>query len=140
MVRVTTTLSIAIAGGKTVAVSSGVIQAEATGQIEVDLPDDNSEVTVEIQPSASSQLHVLLLSSSYYGSELEYVFSDGTTKSSPRLTLDAPQMFSAGSMGANGAKPPLQMLFKLSAMPGDLAGEGATVSIFIVRDATPPPP
>jgi hypothetical protein len=140
MARVTTTLSIAIAGGKTVAVSSGVIQAEATGQIEVDLPDDNSEVTVEIQPSASSQLHVLLLSSSYYGSELEYVFSDGTTKSSPRLTLDAPQMFSAGNMGANGAKPPLQILFRLNTMPGDLAGKGASVSIFIARDATPPPP
>jgi hypothetical protein len=140
MARITTTLSIAIAGENSVAVSSGVIEAEATSQIDVNLPDDNSEITVEIQPSASSQLHVLLLSSSYYGSELEYVFSDGNTKSSPRLTLDAPQMFSAGSMGANGAKPPLQILFKLNTMPGELAGEGASVSIFIARDATPPPP
>ena len=140
MARLTTTLSIAIAGGKTVSVSSGVIEAEATGQIDVALPDDNTEVTVEIQPSDSSQMHVLLLSSSYYGEELEYVFSDGTTKSSPRLTLDGPQMFTAGSLGANGAKPPVQMLFKLNNMPGDLAGKGAKVSIFIARDATPPPP
>ena len=140
MARVTTTLSVAIAGGQSVSVSSGVIEAEATGQVDVDLLDDNNELTVEIQPGASSQLHVLLLSSSYYGTELTYVFSDGTTKSSPRLTLDGPQMFSAGNLGANGAKPPTQLLFKLSALPGDLAGKGATVSIFVARDATPPAP
>ena len=56
MARITTTLSIAIAGENSVAVSSGVIEAEATSQIDVNLPDDNSEITVEIQPSASSQL------------------------------------------------------------------------------------
>jgi hypothetical protein len=140
MARITTKISIAMAGGKTLSVTSGVIDAEATGQIDVDLPDDGSEVTVEIQPGAASQLHALLLSSSYYGPELTYVFSDGTTKSSPRLTLDAPQLFSAGNMGANGAKPPLQVLFKLAALPGDLAGNGASVSIFVARDATPPAP
>ena len=91
MARITTKISIAMAGGKTISVTSGVIDAEATGQIDVDLPDDGSEVTVEIQPGAASQLHALLLSSSYYGPELTYVFSDGTTKSSPRLTLDAPR-------------------------------------------------
>jgi len=140
MARITTKISIAMAGGKTISVTSGVIDAEATGQIDVDLPDDGNEVTVEIQPGAASQLHALLLSSSYYGPELTYVFSDGTTKSSPRLTLDAPQLFSAGNMGANGAKPPLQVLFKLAALPGDLAGKGASVSIFVARDATPPAP
>jgi hypothetical protein len=140
MARITTKISIAMAGGKTLSVTSGVIDAEATGQIDVDLPDDGSEVTVEIQPGAASQLHALLLSSSYYGPELTYVFSDGTTKSSPRLTLDAPQLFSAGNMGANGAKPPLQILFKLAALSGDLAGKGASVSIFVARDATPPAP
>lgn len=140
MARITTTISIAIAGGKTISASSGVINAEATGQVDVHLPDDNTEVTVEIQPSAASQLHALVLSSSYYGPELTYVFSDGTTKSSPRLTLDAPQMFSAGNMGANGAKPPLQILFKLANLSGDLAGKGASVSVFVARDATPTPP
>ncbi len=140
MARNTKKISIAMAGGKTLSVTSGVIDAEATGQIDVDLPDDGSEVPVEIQPGAASQLHALLLSSSYYGPELTYVFSDGTTKSSPRLTLDAPQLFSAGNMGANGAKPPLQVLFKLAALPGDLAGNGASVSIFVARDATPPAP
>ncbi len=116
MAKVTTTLSIAIAGGQTVSVSSGVIDAEATGQVDVILPDDGSTVTVEVQPSASSQLHALLLSSSYYGSRLRYVFSDGTTESSPVLTLDGPHMFSAGNLGANGTNPPTQMKFTLEAL------------------------
>ena len=131
MARVTTTLSIAIAGGQTVAASSGVIEAEATGQIDVDLEADNSEVTVEIQPSASSQLHVLLLSSSFYGSDLTYVFSDGTTDAADTLTLDGPQMFSAGNLGAIGVNP-TQIKLTMAA-----SGEDATVSIFVARDATP---
>ncbi len=131
MARVTTTLSIAIAGGQTVAASSGVIEAEATGQIDVDLEADNSEVTVEIQPSASSQLHVLLLSSSFYGSDLTYVFSDGTTDAADTLTLDGPQMFSAGNLAAIGVNP-TQIKLTMAA-----SGEDATVSIFVARDATP---
>lgn len=131
MARVTTTLSIAIAGGQTVSASSGVIEAEATDQVDVDLAADDTEVTVEIQPSASSQLHVLLLSSSYYGSDLTYVFSDGTSDAADTLTLDGPQMFSAGNLGAIGVNPTQIKLTMAS------SGEDATVSIFVVRDATP---
>lgn len=131
MARITTTLSVAIAGGKTVSASSGVIEAEATGQIDVDLLADDTEVTVEIQPSASSQLHVLLLSSTYYGSGLSYVFSDGTSDAADTLTLDGPQMFSAGNLAAIGVNPTQIKLTMAS------SGEAATVSIFVARDATP---
>ncbi len=131
MARVTTTLSIAIAGAQSVSASSPVIEAEATGQIDVDLEADGAEVTVEIQPSASSQLHVLLLSSSYYGSDLTYVFSDGTADAAATLTLDGPQMFSAGNLGAIGVNPTQIKLTMAS------SGEDATVSIFVARDATP---
>ena len=131
MARITTTLSIAIAGAQSVSASSTVIEAEATGQINVDLEADGAEVTVEIQPSASSQLHVLLLSSSYYGSDLTYVFSDGTADAADTLTLDGPQMFSAGNLGAIGVNPTQVKLTMAS------SGEAATVSIFVARDATP---
>lgn len=131
MARITTTLSVAIAGGKTVTASSGVIEAEATGQIDIDLVADGSEVTVEIQPSASSQLYVLLLSSTYYGADLTYVFSDGTTDAADTLTLDGPQMFSAGNLAAIGVNPTQIKLTMAS------SGEDATVSIFVARDATP---
>lgn len=132
MSRVTTTLSVSIAGGQTVSVSSGVIDAEATGQIDIELAADDTEVTVEIQPSASSQIYVLLLSSTYYAPDLTYVFSDGTTDAADTLTLDGPQMFSAGNLGAIGVNPTQIKLTMAS------SGEDATISIFVARHATPP--
>lgn len=131
MSRITTTLSVAIAGGKTVTASSKVIEAEATSNIDIALLADDTEVTVEIQPSASSQIHVLLLSSTYYGPKLTYVFSDGTTDAVDTLTLDGPQMFSAGNLAAIGVNPTQIKLTMAS------AGTAATVSIFVARDATP---
>lgn len=131
MSRITFTLSVSIAGGKTVTASSQVIEAEATGQIDIDLTADDTEVTVEIQPSASSQLHVLLLSSTYYSPHLTYVFNDGSTDAATTLTLDGPQMFSAGNLSAIGVSP---RRIKLTMAA---AGENATVSIFVARDATP---
>ena len=131
MARATTTISVAITGGKSVTASSGVIEAEATDQLDIGLLADDSEVTVEIQPSASSQLHVLLLSSTYYGAFLTYVFSDGTTDAATALTLDGPQLFSAGNLGAIGVNPTHIKLTMAS------SGQDATVSIFVARDATP---
>ncbi len=131
MSKITFTLSVAIAGGKTVTASSGVIEAEATGQVDIDLTADGTEVTVEIQPGTSSQLHVLLLSSTYYSPDLTYVFNDGTIDAADTLTLDGPQMFSAGSLSAIGVSP---RRIKLTMAA---TGENATVSIFVARDATP---
>lgn len=129
MSRVTITLSAAIAGGKAVTVSSGVIEAEATGQVDIDLIADDTEVTADIQPSDSSQLHVLLLSSTHYSSNLTYVFSDGTTDAADTLTLDGPQMFSSGNLAAIGVNPTQIKLTMAS------SGEDATVSIFVARNA-----
>jgi len=131
MSRVTTTISVAIAGGKTVTASTGVIDAQATGNVDVSLSPGDAGVTVEIQPSASSQLYVLLLTSTYYSSDLTYVFSDGVTDAAVTLTLDGPQLFSAGNLGAIGVNP---TQIKLTMAPG---GEAATVSMFVARDATP---
>jgi hypothetical protein len=131
MSRVTTTISVSIAGGKTITASSGVIEAEATGNVDIAVAPGDTDITVEIQPSASSQLYVLLLTSTYYSSDLTYVFSDGTTDAADTLTLDGPQLFSAGNLGSVGVNP---THIKLTMAPG---GEAATVSMFVARDATP---
>ena len=107
------------------------IEAQATDKIDVELAPGDSGITVEIQPSASSQLYVLLLSSTYYSSDLTYVFSDGTTDAADTLSLDGPQLFSAGNLGAIGVNP---TQIKLTMAP---SGETATVSMFVARDATP---
>jgi hypothetical protein len=131
MYRVTTTLSVSIAGGHTVTASSDVIEAEAIDQLDIELAADDTPITVEIQPGASSQLHALLLSSTHYASDLTYVFNDGTTDADETLTLDGPQIFSAGNLGAISVNPTHIILTMAS------TGEAATVSIFVARDATP---
>ena len=125
MSRVTITLSVAIAGQRTVTASSGAIEAEASGQISKELAADDTEVTIEIQPGAANQLRALLLSSTYYGADLTYVFSDGTTDAADTLTLDGPQIFSAGNLGAIGVDPRQIKLTMAS------SGEEATVSIAV---------
>ena len=132
MPRLTTTLNVAIAGGSNISVSSDVIEAQAIDQIAVILEPDDNTTTVEIQPSAASQIHALLISSSGYGSHLSYVFSDGSLDAEPTLILDGPHMFSSGNLAAIGVNPTLIRLTLAAA-----AGEAATVSIFVARDATP---
>jgi hypothetical protein len=131
MSRITTTISVSIAGGQTVSASSGVIEAQATDRIDIALEPDDAEVTVDLQPGASSQLHVLLLSSTFYSPDLTYVFSDGTTDAAITLTLDGPQLFSAGNLGAIGVNP-TQIKLTMAA-----SGKAANVSMFVARDATP---
>ncbi len=130
MFRVTTTLSVSIAGGQTVSASSDVIEADAIDSIDIDLAADDVPVTVEIQPGVSSQLHALLLSSTFYSSDLTYVFNDGSSDADETLTLDGPQMFSAGNLTAISVDP---TNIKLTMAP---TGEAATVSIFVARNAT----
>ncbi len=130
MFRVTTTLSVTIAGGQTVSASSDVIEAEAIDSIDAEVVADGTAVTVEIQPGASSQLHALLLSSTHYSSHLTYVFNDGTSDADETLTLDGPQMFSAGNLGAVSVNP-THIKLTMAA-----AGEDASVSIFVARNAT----
>lgn len=130
MFRVTTTLSVSIAGGQTVSAASDVIEADAIDSIDIELSADDTPVTVEIQPGASSQLHALLLSSTFYSSDLTYVFNDGSSDADETLTLDGPQMFSAGNLTAISVDPTNIKLTMAS------TGEAATVSIFVARNAT----
>ena len=131
MATVTTSTTVAIAGGSSVTATSPVFNAEATGEVSIGLLADDAVITAEIQPSAASQLYVLLISSSYYGPELTYVFSDGTTDSATTFTLDGPQLYSAGNLGAVGVTP-THIRFTMTS-----AGVPATVKVFVARDATP---
>jgi len=131
MPRVTIDVKVSVAGGQSVIASSGVIASEAIGEIHKDLLADDSEVSIEIQPSASGQLHALMLYSTHYGPDLTYVFSDGITDAATPLTLDGPQIYSGGNLVAIGVNP-IQVKFTMAS-----SGQDATVSIFVARDATP---
>lgn len=129
MPKIITTNSVSIAGGQTVSVSSDAIEAEATSQIDVNIEPNATEITIEIQPSPADQIHVLLISSTFYGSDLTYKFSDGTTDSSA-ITLDVPQSFSGTTLAPIVSFDPTQLKMTMA-----VTGEEATISIFIARTA-----
>lgn len=129
MSKVTTSVTVSVAGSKSITASSKVMEAEATGNMDIALEADDATITAELQPSAAAQIRSLLISSNYYGPELTYVFSDGSDSTS--LTLDGPHLYSAGNLAAMGVEPQQLKLTMTS------AGEPATVSVFVARDATP---
>jgi len=109
--------------------TQSVIEADTTDQINVDLESDIN-MTVDTQLSATSQLRVIILFSTYYSEHLGHVFSDGATNAADTLMLDAPQLYSAGNLASIGVSP---TQIKLQ-MP--VEGQAATVNIFVVRDTT----
>ena len=131
MSKLSMSLSVSVEGGARISLPSDLIDAEATSYIDVNLAPGDTDVVVEVQPSASSQLHLLVISSSLYSPDLTYVFSDGTTDAASTVTLDAPHLYSAGNLGAVGVDA---NQVKLSLAP---AGAETTVTIFVARDATP---
>jgi hypothetical protein len=131
MANIKTAINLTVEGGQPVYALSDEIAAEAVSYLIIDLARGDTDLVVEVQPSVSSQLHLMLLTSSIYTSDLTYRFSDGSTDAAVALTLDGPHLYSAGNLAAFGVDP-LQIKLTLAG-----AGEDAQVSLFVARDATP---
>src|SRR4051812_46365783 len=83
--------SFAVTGGPNLALNSA-IAAQAYDKVDVAIaPGDDAKV-VNLQPGAAAQLRLLVIKSSFYGSELTYAASDGSDDSDA-VTLDGPQVF-----------------------------------------------
>lgn len=132
MVFVNYSISILVSGGPNISATSGEIETEAIDRVTVSIASTDSELTVDIQPALAEQIHLILLQSDLYSSDLTIKFSDGTSDS-PELTLDAPQLLTNGMMSLLADISPTQV--KLNLGGTDL---NANVSIFVARDATPP--
>lgn len=123
------TVSVQMDGGTILTAAAGEQTVEATDSIEVTLPPGTTDKVVEIQPGAATRIKLLVIKSSAYGQDLTYKVGNGTTDSAS-ITIDAPQVFSGGSITLFGVDP-LQL--KLS----NASAADATVLILVARDATP---
>ena len=120
-------LSVKVNGGASLAIPADPQEVEATDSIEVAVPKNASNLEVNLQPGAASQIQLLVIKSSRYGQDLTYTVGDGT-HASKSINLDAPQLFSGGSASLFGFDP---QKLKLSN-----TGEDATVSVLVARKAT----
>ncbi len=125
--RINLTLKVSVVGGPSISVSK-VITVEAYDKIDVTVSAGESDKAIEIQPGSSSQVQMLLIKSSEYGTDLTYKVHD--TSATP-IVLDQEQLFlGQGAVGLLGTE--LDKLFFTNNLSNDV-----TIEIFAGRDATP---
>ncbi|AGA89617.1 hypothetical protein Thimo_0778 [Thioflavicoccus mobilis 8321] len=130
MAEMSWTVSIQISGGPNLSASSAPQSVEATDRVAVTLAAGDSDRVIELQPGAASAIRLILIKSSRYGAEFTAKASDGVTDSEP-VTLDGPQVLTAGTAALLGVAP--QQL-KLSNASAD---QDIEIEVFVARDATP---
>jgi hypothetical protein len=133
MTKVNYSYSIQIAGGPTIA-RAFATNVDAYDKIELTLEPGATDVVVDVQPGAVSQVGLLALSSSLNDDKVTYKVTDGGADKGP-FTLDAPQLFSGGAIAAIGASP--KTLKFSNAHPAGDPTKKAMIEIFVGRDATP---
>ena len=132
MATINLALNVQVVGGPKVLISKSQ-SVEAYDKIEVVIDTGVPEKTVEIQPGGTTQVSFLLIESSVYSSDLEYVVSEGESNNSSAITLDQPHVyFGIGAVSALGVAPKTLKFTNNS-------GKQAAIGILVGRDATPAP-
>lgn len=116
-------------GAKVFSTTTDSETAEAVDTVEVTLAAGDTDKKVDIQPGEASQIQLLVIKSSLYD-DVSYKASTGAADSAA-VTLDAPHVFTGGSVVLFGLDPK-QLKFTNASTT-----KSATVRIFVARDATP---
>jgi len=125
--------SIQVTGGPQIA-QARATTVQAYDKIEVSVDPGATDVVVDVQPGAASQVVLLALSSSLNDDKITYKVADGGGDKGP-FKLDAPQLFTGGAVAVFGA-PPKTLKFS-NAHPANDPTKKAAIEIFVGRDATP---
>src|SRR4051812_47086983 len=92
------TISVQMSGEPTISTSRVAAPMEGYDHVNVAVEADNKEKAVEVQPGPASRVALLLMSSSHYGTELTFKFSDGK-KDSAGFKLTEAQVFTGAALG-----------------------------------------
>jgi hypothetical protein len=123
-------VNIQVGGGTAMVAAADARPSEAIDTVQVVVSPGDADKVLDIQPGGASAVHLLVIKSSLYGNELSYKASDGTSDA-PAVVLDAPHVFSTGSVTLYGFAP-RQLKFTNTS-----TDKTAAVQIFVARDATP---
>jgi hypothetical protein len=130
MASISWNLNIKATGQTPISASRAAQAVEAIDRIAVSLAPGDTDAVVEIQPGSATAIALLLVKSDQYGSNFSFKASDGSTDSAA-VTLDAPQIYTNGSVSLFGVDP-LQLKLTNSSLD-----QTAEIEIFVARDATP---
>lgn len=122
------------AGGGTIASEPFLIAGvEALDTVEVVIPPSSDKRTeVDIQPGIASAIHLLLIKAGSYPEEpkeLRYQASSGDSNDSKDLVLDAPHVYTGGSIALFNIDSPKKLKFL------NKSEKAITVHIYVARHA-----
>jgi hypothetical protein len=129
MITMNWTVTLQISGSPTIATASPTATIQAVDRIVAVVEPGDADKVLEVQPGAATEVHLLLVKSTRYGSDLSFKVSDGATDSDV-VTLDTPQLFSGGAIALFGLAPQQLKFTNTGADP-------ATVEIHVAREAAP---
>jgi len=126
--------TIEVVGGPKIS-DSKTLELEAYDKIQVTVPSDATNKDVQIQPGGTGQVVFLLIRSTLYDdTQLTYKVKDSSGEGATEYKLDAPQMLIGKGSVNMLEKAPSSLIFKNAIANNN---EGATIDIFVGRDATP---
>jgi hypothetical protein len=125
--KVNLSMIVSVASGPSISVSK-TVTVEAYDKIDVAVAAGDTDKVVEVQPGASSQVQLLMIKASEYGTDLSYKVHDAAATA---IVLDQDQLYSGqGQVGLLGTQID-KLLFT-----NNLA-KSVTIEILVGRDATP---
>ncbi|MDF3308913.1 hypothetical protein P3H15_28260 [Rhodococcus sp. T2V] len=130
MPNISWVVNVQVDGRVAMSVSTPAESAEAIESLEVTIAAGDTDKVVDLIPGEGTSVKVVVIKSSFYGDDVSFKASDGSTDSDP-VTLSAPQVYAGGSVALFGLNPN-QLKFTNAS-----ATKSADVAIFVARDATP---
>jgi hypothetical protein len=129
MAKIRWNISVQMDNAPVIAASTATEPVEANDKLVVDIPNTANDevVVVNVQPGSAEDITLFVVKSSRYDPNIR--FSAGDSLSNNVVRLDAPQIFSGGSIGLLGAAPQQFAFSNQSEQP-------VTVEIFVARRAT----
>ncbi len=123
-------VNIQVRGAPAITAATAAQTVEAIDKVEVAIDPGDADKVVDLQPGGPAAIQLIMIRSNRYGAAYSFKASDGTADAAA-VTLDAPQVFTGGSVALFGVAP---RQLKFSNTSPD---QTANVEIFVARDATP---
>lgn len=126
-------VNVQVRGAPPIKATSADQPVEAMDRVEVTVEPGDVDKIVDLQPGSAEAIQLILIRSSRYDPKLKLSFkASGGSDGTKPITLDAPLVFSNGSLALLDLAPHQLKLTNETDQPAD-------VEIFVARDATPEP-
>jgi hypothetical protein len=130
MAKVTFTIGAQITGGPQLS-APRTRDVEGYDKLDILLPPNTADKTVDLQPGAADKLVLLMIKSDLYGKEITFTVKGGGSESEP-LTLEEPHIFINDAVKLFKVDQPTALKFT-STFPAADATKKANIEVLVAR-------